>query len=78
MDVFDIVKKWLMASEYDGLFSSDMGCGCTTDDLAPCGDMGLDCEAGYYQKGCDGGCDHGGCDFHIVRDKPAPPSAEGE
>lgn len=46
----DIVADWLRSHGYDGLLY-DLGegeqCGCTLDDLFPCEDVGVDCEAAY-------------------------------
>ena len=44
--VLKIVKATLDASEYDGLVNSWTGCGCLKEDLAPCGEMSQECEAG--------------------------------
>lgn len=45
MTVQEITKEYLKANGFTGLYSE--GCGCTIDDLAPCGEMGFDCVAGY-------------------------------
>jgi hypothetical protein len=58
--VIQIVKAHLEANGFDGLFSSG-NCACKKDDLAPCGEIQGDCEAGHLSK-CD--CDEGH-DFHI-------------
>ena len=39
MTVLEIVKLYLEANGYDGLYDDD--CGCGKDDLAPC--AGIDC-----------------------------------
>ena len=63
------VKQMVMASlkcgGYDGLFHPDGECGCELSDLAPCGEIGLDCTAGYKTTVCPPGLD-GACDFYIV------------
>jgi len=47
--VQEIVGRYLDGSSegFDGLFSEAGGCCCTKDDLAPCGEMQGDCEAGF-------------------------------
>lgn len=68
MRVIDIVKKALMDSGYDGLYSESGECACDTSDLAPCGEMGQDCVAGFKVP-CPNTC--GEHDWHIqYRDKP--------
>ncbi len=48
-NVQEIVGRVLDASSegFDGLFNEAGGCCCKNDDLAPCGEMSGDCEAGY-------------------------------
>jgi hypothetical protein len=65
--VGDILKTWLKAGGYDGLFNSWSECACEIDDLAPCGNVRFDCKAGYKVNDCLCGQ---GCDFHIVETKP--------
>lgn len=45
MNVKQIVTEYLKENKYGGLWCND--CGCEVDDLAPCGEMNWDCEAGY-------------------------------
>jgi len=45
--VFGIVAAWLRKNGYDGLYNKDAGCACLLSDLAPCGEMGMECRAGY-------------------------------
>ncbi|MCP4899712.1 MAG: hypothetical protein GY906_22330 [bacterium] len=78
MSVRDIVKKHLEENGFDGLYWWNGECGCKTDDLAPCGEIGADCEPGYEvpcpgAQACDAG---GGCDWHIAPKKSEPPSGE--
>lgn len=53
MTINDIVRKYFKNHpEYDGLFSEDAdACGCSADDLYPCGEPGLMCEFGYRKLG---------------------------
>ena len=46
MDVKDIVKEYLNTNGFDGLFHPDQ-CACLKDDVAPCDNIGLECQAGY-------------------------------
>jgi len=43
--VLDIVKQYLIANGYDGLYYHN--CGCTIEDLIPCGACFDDCIPGY-------------------------------
>ena len=53
MNVYDIVKKYLIDNGYDGLYTDD--CGCLVDDLMPCSGCGdiINCQAGYRASGKD-------------------------
>jgi hypothetical protein len=65
IDCAGIIKSYLISHEYDGLVSIDNDCGCTLDDLMPCGGKDvMDCIAGYWVKGCQPLCGEG-CDFHV-------------
>lgn len=59
MDVQDIVTEWLDSRpEYDGLVSENRECGCCLEQgIAPCGELGESCEAGYRED-CGPECDH--------------------
>ena len=48
-NVTEIVSRFLDASSdgFGGLFNEAIGCCCVRDDLAPCGEMQGDCEAGF-------------------------------
>ena len=46
--VEQIVKSWLEANGYDGLYGD--GCGCSVDNLAPCCEGVGDCHAGYHRQ----------------------------
>lgn len=45
--VGSIVVQYLKRHGYDGLIDGD-GCGCSLDDLAPCGSMGEGCMPAYH------------------------------
>ena len=64
MNVLRIVEQYLRANDYDGLFNEHAECACLVADLAPCGQIGGDCQPGYRAP-----CDCGDHDFH-VRAKP--------
>jgi len=56
MTTEEIIKAWLKANGYDGLYrdDSDDGCSCGIDDLFPCitcvlDQLPPDCKAGYKQ-----------------------------
>ena len=65
MTVKEIIIKHLEDNGYDGLVSSGCECACKLDDLNPCDESMIDCEAGYLTK-CN--CDMD-CDFHISTKK---------
>ena len=46
MTVAQIVDQYLKANNLDGLFNEDLECACLLADLAPCGEMGMECRAG--------------------------------
>jgi hypothetical protein len=48
--LIELVKSDLKNNGYDGLFHSEIDCACKLDDLAPCGEIGMECCAGYYQE----------------------------
>ena len=45
--VLEIVKEYLMKNHFDGLYNEDLECGCSIDNLNPCGDFSGNCKAGY-------------------------------
>ena len=47
MDIYDLVKRELENTNYDGLYSEDGECACELGDLAPCGEMQSSCTLGY-------------------------------
>lgn len=53
-----IVRRYLADNVYDGLYNTDIDCACLVDDLAPCGEIGGECVAGY-KRDCPDDCgDH--------------------
>jgi len=67
MNVKDIVREYLKANGYDGLWN-EWDCGCHLGDLFPCTDMMGHCEPGYKTEGCSEDCGED-CEYHISRDK---------
>lgn len=65
MNVVEMVRWFLNCHSYEGLQSGD--CCCEVSDLAPCGEITGDCEAGYKIPcpGADSCTADGDCDFHI-------------
>ena len=56
----EIVTKFLVDNNYDGLFNDD--CACENSNLFPCSQVDMSCEAGVRVA-----CDCGDHDFHIAR-----------
>lgn len=48
----EILADWLKANGYGGLFSEG-DCGCSIDDLMPCGQCSPFCQAGYLVSCCE-------------------------
>lgn len=46
-NVIQIVRSYLEENGYDGLIDDYGECGCLTDDLAPCGILGMSCKPAY-------------------------------
>ena len=46
-----IVRAYLEATGFDGLWTED--CGCGTGDLMPCGEFGANCQPAYVRMGDD-------------------------
>ncbi len=47
MTVKEIVREYLEAKGYDGLYNEDAGCACLKEELAPCCNMTSSCQPGY-------------------------------
>lgn len=54
MTICEIVEAWLVANGYDGLCDYEEECGCGINDLMPCGDPGMCCEAAHKEKTPEG------------------------
>ena len=67
--VIDMVMAALRAGGFDGLVHECSECACELDDLAPCGEMGESCMAGWKHP-CD--CDERH-DWHIMAERPKEP-----
>ena len=65
MTIKQIVRDYLLGSEYDGLYDPNCECGCEINDLFPCDDVCPDCVAGY-KISCTCGQ---GCPYHIASKK---------
>lgn len=65
VDVGMIVAEYLEKHGYDGLCDSDGECACLKSDLAPCGEVRMDCQAGWLTP-----CDDADGDFCITTDRP--------
>ena len=48
--VLDMVRDYLEEHNYDGLCLPDQECGCSIDDLAPCGDINEKCRPAYFHS----------------------------
>ena len=68
-DVETMVAGYLRAGGYGGLYNQD-GCGCSLDDLVPCGEINGECQAAwrvpcfrtYDEAGEPVGCHNYACD----------------
>lgn len=77
MTIKEIVKAYLKANGFDGLYNAAMpgdGCGCTIDDLMPCDEqLSQDCTVGYkveYPNDEVEYCPCGEvCPWHIEKEK---------
>lgn len=47
IEVIDAVKMAIIDGGFDGLCNLDNECGCSVDDLAPCGEMNQHCVLAY-------------------------------
>lgn len=62
-----MVEQFLRTNGFDGLCNPDAECGCLLGDLAPCGNIHEECQAGKRVNYANGGmCPCGeGCEWHI-------------
>lgn len=56
----EIIKKYLKDNGYDGLVSTFGDCGCSVDDLEPCGCINIDECVPAFLKKCET-CDNPSC-----------------
>ena len=72
--VKEIVKQWLEANGFDGLFHVEGSCGCLVDRVSafmPCDEPDGGCTAGYKIDYKADECPCGeGCTWHIGMKKP--------
>lgn len=73
LTVLQIVEDRLRADGFDGLTHCDGECACLIADLAPCGEIGGNCEAGYRVP-----CECGDHDYHIATTPAPAPAAASE
>ena len=69
--VVQMVERFLRKNGYDGLFQPEGPCGCELGDIAPCGQIGGDCEAGYKVPGCNSDCGEG-CGARLLPRQEVP------
>lgn len=43
-------REYLTRHGFDGLCNADAACGCGTDDLYPCGELGPNCRPAYRSR----------------------------
>jgi hypothetical protein len=58
----EIVVEYIKKNGFDGLFCSDVSCGCGLDDLAPCSCDMSGCEPAYAFKSKCKGCEAVACE----------------
>lgn len=73
MNIRDIIKEYLKAQGFDGLYN-EFECGCEIKDLMPCSEPDVNCSPGYKKSCCGEDCIYGDQDtaWHIVAEKPEP------
>ena len=64
MNIKTIIKEYMEANGYDGLYSPDYDCACAIYDQRPCDENCLDCEVGY-QNDCKSCTQKADCDNRI-------------
>jgi len=66
MNVYEIIKDYLIKNGYDGLFCADYDCACLILDLQPCCEDMSRCKPGYKIQCPSGGV---GYDWTMVDKK---------
>jgi len=51
MRIRNLICRYLREHGYDGLFNRDLDCACEAANIAPCGEISCECEAGYRVAG---------------------------
>jgi hypothetical protein len=65
IDLRVIILEWLSINNYEGLYN-DGQCACRLSELMPCDEPDLNnCHPGFVVP-CDGTCDMGKCNFHVI------------
>ena len=60
LSVLELVAHALKEQGFDGLYSDFAECACEVGDLAPCGHINGDCQAGYRYI-----CNDADCEFTL-------------
>lgn len=70
--VIQMVRLHLQTNGYGGLVADDIECGCELGDLAPCGEIGGGCQAGYRHVKSESPHDF------VISTSPEAPNFESE
>jgi len=53
MEVADIVLNYILQNGFNGLYNSDLECGCCDGEFFSCGDLKMECSVGYIHKSAE-------------------------